>query len=89
MLKVLKIQRKIKIPFIIIVSKIDIVPANVLEENMKKINNICKNGARKIPYNIKTKEDVVSAVKKIKSDGIVPIIQISNVTSHNLDLVCY
>ena len=77
----------LKIPFIVIVSKIDIVPENVLEDNMKKIYNICKNGARKIPYNIKSKEDVLSAVKKIKSDSIIPIIQISNVSNYNLDLL--
>jgi GTPase len=77
----------LKIPFIIIISKMDIAPANIIEENMKKIYNICKNGARKIPYNIKSKEDVISAVKKIKSDNIIPIIQISNVSGYNLDLL--
>jgi GTPase len=77
----------LKIPFIIIVSKIDIVPPNVLEENMKKINTICKNGAKKIPYNIKTLSDVINVAKNIKSDNIVPIIQISNVSGHNLDLL--
>jgi GTPase len=41
----------------------------------------------KIPYNIKTISDVINVVKNIKSDSIVPIIQISNVTNHNLDLL--
>jgi GTPase len=77
----------LKIPFIIIVSKIDIVPENILEETMKKINNICKNGANKVPYNVKTKNDVLYVAKNIKNDAIIPIIQISNVTSFNLDLL--
>ncbi len=77
----------LKIPFIIIVSKIDIVPSHILEENMNKINNICKKGARKMPYIIKNNIDVVNVIKNIKSDSIVPIIQISNVTNHNLDLL--
>ena len=77
----------LKIPFILIVSKIDIVPPNILEENMNKINNICKKGARKMPYIIKNNIDVINVAKNIKSDTIVPIIQISNVTSHNLDLL--
>jgi GTPase len=77
----------LKIPFIIIVSKIDIVPVNILEENMKKINSICKNGAKKVPYHIKSKTDIIHVIKNIKSDNIVPIIQISNVNSHNLDLL--
>jgi GTPase len=77
----------LKIPFIVIVSKIDIVPENILEETMKKINNICKNGANKVPYNVKTKNDVLYVAKNIKNDTIIPIIQISNVTSFNLDLL--
>lgn len=77
----------LKIPFIIVVSKIDIVPENILEESMKQINHICKNGAHKVPYHIKTVGDVISMVKNIKTDSIVPIIQISNVTSFNLDLL--
>lgn len=77
----------LKIPFIVIVSKIDIVPDNILDETMKRISHICKNGANKVPYNIKTKTDVLSVVKNIKNDTIVPIIQISNVTGFNLDLL--
>lgn len=38
----------LRIPFIIIVSKIDIVPANVLEENITKINDIIRKGAKVI-----------------------------------------
>ena len=77
----------LKIPFIILITKIDIVPLNVLEETMTKINNMCKNRIRKIPYNIKSISDVINVVKNIKSDSIVPIIQISNVSNHNLDLL--
>jgi elongation factor 1-alpha len=77
----------LKIPFIILVTKIDIVPTNILEENMIRINNMCKNRIRKIPYHIKNISDILNVIKNIKSDSIVPIIQISNVTNFNLDLV--
>jgi len=77
----------LKIPFIIIISKIDIVPPNVLEETINKINNICKVGAKKTPYHVKTDNDIVSVIQHLKSDTIVPIIQISNVTAYNLDLL--
>lgn len=77
----------LKIPFIILITKIDIVPNNILEENINKINNMCKNRIRKIPYHIKNMSDILNVVKNIKSDSIVPIIQISNVTNYNLDLV--
>ena len=77
----------LKIPFIILVTKIDIVPSNVLDETMAKISNICKNRIKKIPYVIKSVSDVINVIKNIKSDSIIPIIQISNVTNYNLDLV--
>lgn len=77
----------LKIPIIIIVTKIDIVPENILNETMQKINNMCKRKARKMPYIIKNLSDIVSVVKNIKSDSIIPIMQISNVTNFNLDLL--
>jgi GTPase len=75
----------LKIPFIILVTKIDIVPENVLEETMRKINNMCKNRIRKIPYIIKDRSDIISVIKNIKSDSIVPIIQISNEETASCD----
>jgi GTPase len=77
----------LKIPFIIIITKIDIVPPNVLEETISKINNMCKNRVRKIPYTVKNTSDIINVIKNIKSDSIIPIIQISNVSNHNLELL--
>ena len=77
----------LKIPFIILVTKIDIVPDNILQETMQKINNMCKNRIRKIPYIIKNINDIINVVKNIKSDSIIPIMQISNVSSLNLNLL--
>jgi len=77
----------LKIPFFIVITKIDIAPLNILDENIEKITNLCKKGARKKPYLIKNENDVSSVINNIKSDSIVPIIQISNVTNHNLDLL--
>ena len=77
----------LKIPFIIIITKIDIVPENVLDETITKINNICKNRIKKIPYNIKNMSDIINVIKNIKSDSIVPIIQISNTTNFNIELL--
>jgi len=77
----------LKIPFIILVTKIDIVPDNILEETMQKINNICKNRIRKIPYIIKNISDIINVIKNIKSDSIIPIMQISNVSNFNIDLL--
>jgi GTPase len=77
----------LKIPFIIIVTKIDIVPSNILEQTMQKINNMCRNKIRKVPYIIKNISDIITVIKNIKTDSIIPILQISNVTSFNLNLL--
>lgn len=77
----------LKIPFIIVVSKMDLAPPDVLKNTMKDINNIIKYGALKVPYLIKNKTDVVNSTKNIKTNSIVPILQISNVNGFNLDLL--
>jgi len=77
----------LKIPIIFIISKIDIVPQNVLDETIQKINNIIKVGAKKVPYHIKKSEDLVGLIRNIKKDTIIPVIQISNVSAFNLDLL--
>ena len=77
----------LKIPFIIIVSKLDLAPPDILKNTMKDINKIIKYGALKVPYLIKNKTDVVNSTKNIKSNSIVPILQISNVNGDNLDLL--
>lgn len=77
----------LKIPFIIVITKVDIAPENILKENMEKISKMCKNRIKKIPYHVKTLDDVLNVIKNIKSDSIVPILQISNVTKLNYDLL--
>lgn len=77
----------LKIPFIIIITKIDIAPSNILEETITNINTIIKNGIRKKPYMIKNKDDIFNAIKLMNSETIIPIVQISNVSNVNLDLL--
>jgi len=77
----------LRIPFVVLVSKIDLVPPNVLEETLARINEVVRKGAGKTPFSIKSTEDVLHAAKHIKSDSIVPILLFSNVTSVNMDLL--
>ena len=77
----------LQIPFIIVLSKIDIAPANILKENIDKINQLCKKWAGKMPYHVKNMTDAIDVSQKILTNGIVPIVQISNVSSHNIDLL--
>ena len=77
----------LKIPFIIVVTKMDITPINIINETMTKINNICKNKIKKTSYIIKNITDVINIAKNIKNNSLVPIIQISSVTGYNIDLL--
>lgn len=58
----------LQIPFVILVTKIDIAPENVLKENMRTMNQMIRKKIQKIPYRIRTKEDVYTAIKNIRSE---------------------
>ena len=78
----------LKIPFIIVISKIDICVdrKNILDDTIKGINKFLKYpGIRKISINIKNEEDVILAAKNIYNESIVPIFYISNVTREGVD----
>lgn len=73
----------LKIPFIILVSKIDICKnrRNVLKETLSKIKKILKfPQVRKVPYIISSEEDVITAATNLKNNSVVPIFKISNVS---------
>jgi len=73
----------LRIPFIIIVSKIDICKdrKNVLEDTVKSIYKFLKYpGIRRIPFAVKTDDDIITATKNIHSESIVPIFYTSCVT---------
>lgn len=78
------------IPFVIILSKIDICVdrKNVLDETLANIKKILKYpGLRRIPLPVKNIDDVILAAKNVYSESVVPIFHISNVTGEGLDNV--
>jgi len=78
----------LRIPLIVIVTKIDMCPEGVYKQTMSDINRILKRkGVRKLPTIIKNEDDMVTCVKHMSNDRIVPIFQISNVTGENLSLL--
>ena len=77
-----------KVPFFILITKIDICPKEVYEETKKNIKNILSStGLRKLSLDVKNEEDVVLASKNILNDNFVPIFSISNVSGENLNLL--
>ncbi|KAI9287734.1 P-loop containing nucleoside triphosphate hydrolase protein [Umbelopsis sp. AD052] len=76
------------IPVLVIITKIDMCPPNILESTIKQLVKILKSpGCRKIPMFIKTNEDVVVTAANFVSERLCPIFQISNVTGEGLSLV--
>ena len=77
-----------KIPFFIVFTKIDIAPESVYEETKKRLKTLIKTpGIRKMMINMKNDEDIVLAAKNITNNNVVPVIEISNVSGHNIDLL--
>ncbi|KAM3961728.1 LOW QUALITY PROTEIN: GTP-binding protein 1 [Aphomia sociella] len=78
----------LSVPVFVVVTKIDMCPPNVLQDNLKLLIRILKSsGCRKVPVMVKTKDDVVVSATNFVSQRLCPIFQVSNVTGENLELL--
>lgn len=84
----LGIALALNVPVMVVITKIDICPPQILEQTITQITRILKSpGARKIPIFIKNREECITTATQIVSKRICPIFQVSNVTGESLDLV--
>ncbi|KAK4198072.1 P-loop containing nucleoside triphosphate hydrolase protein [Triangularia verruculosa] len=84
----LGIALALNVPVMVVITKIDICPPQILEQTINQITRILKSpGARKIPIFIKNREECINTATQFVSQRICPIFQVSNVTGENLDLV--
>ncbi|ETI21289.1 hypothetical protein G647_07635 [Cladophialophora carrionii CBS 160.54] len=84
----LGIALALNVPVMVVITKIDICPPQILEQTITQITRILKSpGARKIPIFIKTHEETVMTATQFVSQRICPVFQVSNVTGECLDLV--
>ncbi|KAJ4351616.1 uncharacterized protein N0V89_006959 [Didymosphaeria variabile] len=84
----LGIALALNVPVMVVITKIDICPPQILEQTITQLTKILKSpGARKIPIFIKNREECINTATQFVSRRICPIFQVSNVTGHNLDLV--
>ncbi|KAK4465667.1 GTP-binding protein 1 [Cladorrhinum samala] len=84
----LGIALALNVPVMVVITKIDICPPQILEQTITQITRILKSpGARKIPIFIKNHEECINTATQFISQRICPIFQVSNVTGENLDLV--
>lgn len=84
----LGIALALNVPVMVVITKIDICPPQILQQTLTQITKILKSpGARKIPIFIKNREECVNVATQFVSQRICPIFQVSNVTGESLDLV--
>ncbi|GAW19191.1 hypothetical protein ANO14919_086750 [Xylariales sp. No.14919] len=84
----LGIALALNVPIMVVITKIDICPPNILEQTIQQITKILKSpGAKKMPIFINNREECVNTATQFVSQRICPIFQVSNVTGKNLDLV--
>lgn len=84
----LGIALALNVPVMVIITKIDICPPNILEQTISQVTKIMKSpGARKMPTFITNREECVNTATQFVSKRICPVFQVSNVTGENLDLV--
>lgn len=84
----LGIALALNVPVMVVITKIDICPPQILEQTITQLTRILKSpGARKIPVFIKNHEQTVLTATQFVSQRICPIFQVSNVTGECLDLV--
>lgn len=78
----------LSVPVFVVVTKIDMCPQNVLQENLKLLCKVLKSqGCRKVPVMVRSQDDVVLSATNFVSQRLCPIFQVSNVTGDNLDLL--
>ncbi|CAD6568199.1 MAG: hypothetical protein ASARMPRED_001457 [Alectoria sarmentosa] len=84
----LGIALALNVPVMVVITKIDICPPQILEQTITQLTRILKSpGARKIPIFIKNREDTIETATQFISQRICPVFQVSNVTGESLDLV--
>lgn len=80
----------LKIPFAIVLTKIDICVnrQHILKETINKINCLMKMpGLRRIPYKITNMDDVILCAKNVRTESVVPVFHVSNVTGVGIDFL--
>lgn len=84
----LGIALALNVPVLVVITKIDICPPQILQQTITQLTRILKSpGARKIPIFIKDMDETVNTATQFVSQRICPVFQISNVTGEGLDLV--
>ena len=81
----LGISLALKVPIFIVITKIDISPADVYEKTKDTLVKILKSpGCQRMPVVVKPEDDVAIYAQNLASDKVTPIFTISNVTGEGI-----
>eukprot|EP00397_Hematodinium_sp_SG-2012_P031289 GEMP01033192.1.p1 GENE.GEMP01033192.1~~GEMP01033192.1.p1 ORF type:complete len:436 (+),score=55.09 GEMP01033192.1:23-1309(+) len=84
----LGIALALKIPVFVVITKIDICPDKVFQDNMANLTKLLRSAAvRRLPIIIKNEHDALEATSSIASDRVCPIFFVSSVTGDGLALL--
>lgn len=78
----------LKIPFFVVVTKIDMTPPEITEATMQQLKKILhsKNAVNKEPYIFEDLSDIEPCVEGIYEDVYCPVFKVSNTTGQGLDM---
>jgi len=87
----IQIAAALKVPLFVVITKIDIAPANVLADTMKQLQKLVKKKAGKKCVRTKTTEEVDSVFEydRMLERKLCPVFQISAVEGAGLDVLNY
>jgi len=84
----LGISLALKIPFLCVLTKIDVAPQNVFQDTLETLLTILKSpGVNRRPIIVKTVEDAKTLADTMGSDRICPIFSVSSVTNEGVDVL--
>ena len=82
----LGITLALKIPFFVVLTKVDMCPDNIYKETVETLMKVLKSGGcNRKPIIIKTDEDIKTCASALTTDRICPIFSCSSVTGDNVD----
>ena len=84
----LGITLALKIPFFIVLTKIDMCPENVYKETMDTLFKILKmSTVNRVPFILKDTADIEKIAQSLASDRICPIFCVSSVSGDGMDIL--
>jgi GTPase len=82
------ISLTIKLPFFVVVTKIDMVDKAVREKTVEDLKRLLRHpSCNKTPFLVSNKQEALMAADAVQNGSVCPIIPVSSVTLENIDLL--